>query len=94
MPFFINATVRASKFALNWSRFFYFVWSLEHNEHINSEKVHTFSKFAILLYFSGPDVSFSNSSLTSVIFIVGRLQSKSLLYNNFCLGTFTSLPHV
>jgi len=58
-PNFTNTVVGASKFALNMSRFVESVWSLEPNEHINSEKMHTHSSnilFAILLHFSGPGV--------------------------------------
>lgn len=93
----INAAVRASKFALNRSRFVESLWSLEPNEHNKSEKVHTFSKYIIrnyaLLSWSWC-VSFSNSSLTSVVLIVGRMQSRALLYNSLCLDSVTSLPHV
>ena len=86
-PNVINAAVRASKFALNMSRFVESVWSLEPNENINIEKVHTFSKYTIrssALLSRSWCVTFSNSSLTNIIIIVGRLQSKVLLYTNFC----------
>jgi hypothetical protein len=43
-PNVINTSVRITKFALNMSRCFESVWSLEPNKHINIEEVHTISK--------------------------------------------------